>query len=205
MLARRRRSSRMAPVLNALPQMRQTCCSMDTCDFSTMTISGCTGGLPGPAPAQPSGVATAARTQTLSPWRREGVVRSKGQQDCPRLARDIHLWQPKRKWRPAASLFAGYTAARSKGLRLERWRIAGARHRCRRRLNASRDSLAPPCAAKPRASPLRLTSVAVCETLPAPWSRLVAPRHRSCPPRPSPPSQGRFDVPCSRYSRSAVR
>lgn len=34
MLARRRRSSRMVPVSNAMPQTMQTCCSRETCDFS---------------------------------------------------------------------------------------------------------------------------------------------------------------------------
>lgn len=45
MLARRRLSSRIAPVSNAVPQTRQTCCSRETCDLSFMTISGCTGGI----------------------------------------------------------------------------------------------------------------------------------------------------------------
>src|SRR3546814_7849569 len=45
MLARRRLSNRTAPVSNAVPQTRQTCCSREMCDLSFMTISGCTGGI----------------------------------------------------------------------------------------------------------------------------------------------------------------
>ena len=68
MLARRRLSSRMAPVSNAVPQTKQTCYSRETCDLSCMTVLRLHGrNCPEPSPARRSasrqGSQTAARTQ----------------------------------------------------------------------------------------------------------------------------------------------
>src|SRR3546814_10410889 len=67
MLARRRLSSRIAPVSKRAPQTRQACCSRETCDLSFMTILRLHGrNCPEPSPARRSASRQGSRTATAA-------------------------------------------------------------------------------------------------------------------------------------------
>ena len=91
MLARRRRSSRRLPVSKAVPHTRQSCCSSETCELSSMTKSGDRAGLPETGTGTPQrsghrfvdGRTAASAHRARRPWRRERCARMKGTASQP--------------------------------------------------------------------------------------------------------------------------